>query len=144
MAVQEIVEQQAKFEEGIENWQVMEDETIASCQNIIAATDNKLVQTIAGIIMADSEKHKQVLDCITDTLDGTVTLTPDELGEVSELLDQHLQIEKDSINLANEEYDKSRNFIVRHLLSYLIEDERKHAKLVRQLNDFKKRLYPYG
>jgi rubrerythrin len=144
MAAEDIVEEKTNFEDGIKRWQDMEDETIASCENIIHASDNILVKTIAGIIMTDSAKHKQVLDLITDTLEGTVTLTPDELGGLSELLHNHLQLERSSISLAQDQYDISRNFVIRHMLTYLLEDEKKHAKLLQQLNDFKKKLYPYG
>lgn len=144
MAVEDAVEERTKFEEGIKKWQEVEDKTIASSEEIIHGTDNVLVKTIASIIMSDSAKHKQVLDLMSDTLEGTVTLQPEELGELSELLRNHLHIERDSIRLAEKQYDISRNFVIRHLLTYLMEDEKKHAKLMQQLNDFKKRLYPYG
>jgi hypothetical protein len=144
MSVEEAVDEKASFQEGIREWQGVEDETIASCEEIIHATDNELVKTIAGIVMADSARHKQVLNLIDDTLTGTVTLTPDELAGLSELLHKHLQIERDSIRLAQKQYDHSRNFVVRHLLTYLMEDEKKHAKLFQQLNDFKRKIYPYA
>lgn len=143
MAIENAVEEEAKFEAGIKNWQEIEDKTIASCEDIIHATDNVLVKTIAGIIMTDSAKHKQVLSLMTDTLNGTVTLTPDELGELSQLMRDHLHLERDSIRLAQDQYDISRNFVIRHLLTYLMADEKKHAKLMQQLNDFKKNIYPY-
>lgn len=144
MAVEDAVEERAKFEQGIKKWQEVEDQTIASSEDIIHATDNLLVKTIASIIMADSAKHKQVLDLMNDTLEGTVTLQPEELADLSELLRNHLHIERESIRMAQDQYDNSRNFVIRHLLTYLLEDEKKHAKLMQQLNDFKKKLYPYG
>lgn len=144
MAVEDAVEERTKFEEGIKKWQEVEDQTIASSEDIIHATDNVLVKTIAGIIMADSAKHKQVLGVISETLEGTISLQPEELAELSELLRNHLHIERESIRMAQEQYDNSRNFVIRHLLTYLMEDEKKHAKLIQQLNDFKKKLYPYA
>ena len=144
MVVNDMVEKTVEFEKGITKWQEVEDDTIASCDEIIRGTDNELVKTIAGIILADSSRHKHVLGVIKDTLDGTVTLTPEDLGQISELLDTHLEIEKQSIEMAMTQYENSRNFVVRHLLTYLLEDEKKHYKMLSQLNDFKKHLYPYA
>ena len=125
-----MVEEQATFEAGITKWQEMEDATIATCDEILSATDNKLVSTIAGIIKADSAKHKMVLDVVREALDGTITLTPDELGDLSGLLDKHLQLENDTVELAAQQLELSRNFVVNHLVSYLLEDERKHFLLL--------------
>ena len=144
MATQNIVEQQETFEAGIKQWQAIEDATICSCDEILAVTDNILVRTIADVIKADSQKHKEVLDVISQALTGTISLTPDELGEMSELLEKHLDLEMDTVSLASEQLERSRNFVVDHLVSYLLEDEKKHFLLMRQLNDFKKKLYPYA
>ncbi|MHB8793455.1 MAG: hypothetical protein ACYC6O_08990 [Thermoleophilia bacterium] len=144
MSTHNVVEEQATFEAGINKWQEMEDLTIVTCDEILAATKNKLVTTIAGIIKSDSVKHKMVLDVVKEALDGTITLTPDELGELSDLLEKHRDLEKDTVELAAEQLELSRNFVVNHLVSYLLEDERKHYMLLHQLNDFKKKLYPYA
>jgi hypothetical protein len=139
-----MVEERETFETGIIKWQEMEDLTIATCDEILAATDNKLVATIAGVIKADSAKHKMVLGVIREALDGTISLTPDELGDLSGLLEKHLELENDTVELAAQQLELSRNFVVNHLVSYLLEDERKHCLLLNQLNDFKKKLYPYA
>ncbi|MDO8735512.1 MAG: hypothetical protein Q7K29_00305 [Thermoleophilia bacterium] len=144
MSTRNLVEEQETFEAGISKWQEMEDLTIATCDEILAATDNKLVTTIAGIIKSDSTKHKMVLDVVKEALNGTITLTPDELGDLSELLEKHRDLEKETVELAAEQLELSRNFVVNHLVSYLLEDERKHFMLLHQLNDFKKKLYPYA
>ena len=144
MAIEGMVEERAEFEQGIRKWQQVEDVTIESCEALKDATDNVLVQTVADIIRADSVKHKEVLGVILKTLDGTITLRPEELGSMSSMLENHLNIERDSISLAMDEMENSRNFVIRDLLFYLLEDERKHYKLLSQLNDFKRQLYPYG
>lgn len=144
MTVEDIVEERTTFESGIKEWQGLEDSTIESCENIIHATGNELVKTIAAIVMADSARHKQILGVISDVLEGTVTLTPDELGGLSELLHNHVELERRSIDLAQKQYDISRNFVIRHLLTYLMEDEKKHALMFRQLSDYKRHIYPYA
>lgn len=144
MSTRNMVEEQETFEAGIDKWQKMEDLTIATCDEILEATDNKLVTTIAGIIKSDSTKHKMVLGVVKEALNGTITLTPNELGELSGLLEKHRDLEKETVELAAEQLELSRNFVVNHLVSYLLEDERKHFLLLHQLNDFKKKLYPYA
>jgi rubrerythrin len=138
------VERKEYFEEGVEKWLRLEDDTIASCEKIIDASDNAMVKLMAGLVKTDSQKHIEILNFIKEALDGTITLTPDELGNISELLDAHIQIEKDSITLGEAEYEESRHFVVRHLLSYLIMDETKHFKIFNQLRDYKRQLYPYA
>lgn len=144
MAVSDKVEQQASFEEGIHKWMELEDVTIAHCDKILDATDNRLVEIIVDSIRSDSEKHKVMLSFITEALNGTITLEPDELGELAVLLDEHLEIERGSIDMALREYENSRHFVIRHLLSYLLADEKKHFKLLSQLKDFQRHLYPYA
>lgn len=144
MAGSDKVEQQAAFVDGISKWMELEDVTIAHCERINDATENRLVEIIVDSIRSDSEKHKVMLGFITEALNGTITLEPDELGELSVLLDEHLAIEKSSIEMAEREYENSRHFVIRHLLSYLLADERKHYKLLSQLKDFQRQLYPYA
>jgi rubrerythrin len=144
MAKLDAVEHLSHFEKGVQKWKRLEDTTIESCEAIAKATDNVLVKTIAGLIRSDSEKHKQVLGIITDTLNGIVSLTPEELGSVAALIEEHLKLEKNSITLAEQEYEESRHFVIRHLLSYLLMDEQKHYKLLSQLRDFQRQLYPYA
>lgn len=144
MTVSDKVEQQADFVEGISKWMELEDVTIAHCGRIKDATENRLVDIIVESIRADSEKHKVMLGFITEALNGTITLEPDELGALSVLLDEHLEIEKSSIEMAEREYENSRHFVIRHLLSYMLADEKKHYKLLSQLKDYQRHLYPYA
>lgn len=144
MTVSDKVEQQADFVEGISKWMELEDVTIAHCDRIKDATENRLVDIIVESIRADSEKHKVMLGFITEALNGTITLEPDELGALSVLLDEHLEIEKSSIEMAEREYENSRHFVIRHLLSYMLADEKKHYKLLSQLKDYQRHLYPYA
>lgn len=144
MAVSDKVEQQAAFVDDISKWMELEDVTIAHCDRIKDSTENRLVEIIVDSIRSDSEKHKVMLGFITEALNGTITLEPDELGELSVLLDEHLAIEKSSIEMAQREFENSRHFVIRHLLSYLLADEKKHYKLMSQLKDYQRQLYPYA
>jgi hypothetical protein len=53
-------------------------------------------------------------------------------------------MEKATIELAEKARSNCRLFVQRHLLTYLIEDEKKHDRLLGQLEDFKRNIYPYA
>jgi hypothetical protein len=49
----------------------------------------------------------------------------------------------ETIELAEKARKHCRLFVQKHLLPYLTEDELKHDRLLNQLEDFKRKLYPY-
>ena len=53
-------------------------------------------------------------------------------------------MEKETVELADKARRNVRGFVQRYLLNYLIEDEQKHDRLLAQLEDFKRNLYPYA
>lgn len=73
-----------------------------------------------------------------------MTLTPEELGEIWESVERHAELEKETIRLADLARQNCRLFVQRHLLTYLVEDERLHDRLLGQLEDFKRKIYPYA
>ncbi len=82
---------------------------------------------------------------ILDSLEKQAfTLTPEELGDIWELIEKHAEVEKETIELAEKARRNCRLFAQRHLLTYLIEDEQKHDRLLCQLEDFKRNIYPYA
>lgn len=133
-----------RFTSLLEEWQKAEDDTITHCQKIFEATDNVLIKTMADIIRSDATRHKEVLGMIPQAKEGAISLMPEEMGAISELITEHLEIERHSISLAMEEFEHSRNFAERQLFFYLLEDEKKHFKLLTHLNDFQRKLYPFA
>ena len=60
------------------------------------------------------------------------------------MVEKHAEMEKASPStLAEKARDNCRLFVQRHLLTYLLDDEKKHDLLLGQLEDFKRNLYPY-
>jgi hypothetical protein len=76
------------------------------------------------------------------------SLTPDELGEVWGMIEDHIKIEQKTIELAQaalESIKVSKGMLVQaYLIEYLMEDERKHADMLERLNNIQKGMYPYG
>jgi bacterioferritin (cytochrome b1) len=76
-----------------------------------------------------------------------IRLTPDELGEVWDIIEKHIEIEQRTIDLAKEALDaiQGKQLLVQeYLLRYLLLDEEKHNAILEKLNLVKKGMYPYG
>jgi uncharacterized tellurite resistance protein B-like protein len=129
----------------LRRWQEIENESITQTSAIIAKTHNPLIQLIMDIIRHDSAMHKRVQQVILDSLEKQAfSLTPEELGDIWDLVEKHIASEKETIELAEKARKNSRLFVQRYLLSYLAEDEQKHDHLLEKLEDFKRNLYPYA
>jgi hypothetical protein len=129
----------------LKSWQALETATVAHTTEVIAKTKNPLIQLVMEIIRRDSEMHHRVQQVLLDSLeDKAFTLTPDELADIWTMVEKHAEMEKQTILLAEMARKNCRLFVQRHLLTYLLEDEKKHDLLLGQLEDFKRNLYPYA
>ena len=141
---EEQVVKRAAFEKNIEKWIGIEDLTVASCEKIVKTSDSVVVKAMMTAIKMDSQKHKELLKIVLDCIDGTVTMTPDELATVSALLEGHSKVEKDAIDMAEKALGDSRNFVISHIIKYILDDERKHFSIATDLNAYKNHIYPYA
>jgi hypothetical protein len=77
-----------------------------------------------------------------------VTLTPEEIGDVWGMIEDHISIEKRTVELAEEALDliggSKAMQVQSYLLEYLLEDENKHNSLLDRLQAIQKGMYPYG
>jgi hypothetical protein len=138
-------ENPAELTAVLKTWQGLETATIEHTTDIIAKTKNPLIQLVMEIIRRDSEMHHRVQQVLLDSLEKQAfTLTPEELGEIWEMVEKHAEMEKATIELAEKARSNCRLFVQRHLLTYLLEDEKKHDRLLGQLEDFKRGIYPYA
>jgi len=129
----------------LKHWQELEVATISQTTTIMEKTQNPLIRLIMEIIRQDSAMHKRVQQVILDSLEKQAfSLTPEELADIWDLIEKHAEMEKETIVLAEKARKNCRLFAQRHLLTYLIEDEQKHDRLLSQLEDFKRGLYPYA
>ena len=129
----------------LRQWQGLEDKTIEQTTAIAQKTQNPLIKLIMEIIRQDSAMHRRVQQAMLDSLEiEAFTLTPEELADVWDMLEKHAEMEKETIQLAEKARRNCRVFVLRHLLTYLIEDEQKHDRLLAQLEDFKRGIYPYA
>lgn len=134
-----------KLIDALKKWQKIEDQSVKSTTEIITKTKNPVIKHIMEIIRQDSAMHKRIQQLIIDNFEKEpITFTPEEVGDVWEMVQKHIEVEKDAVGLAEECRKNSRNFIVRYLLGYLMTDERKHDIILEQMEDVKSGIYPYA
>jgi hypothetical protein len=128
----------------LREWQQIEKDTIALTTRIGRKSGNPLVVTLMKIIQNDSKMHFKVQKALIDSMtDRAFSLRPEELGDMWEMIEKHAQMEKRTIQLAEQALGNCRLFAQRQLLTYLLEDERKHDRILGQLENFKRKIYPY-
>jgi hypothetical protein len=129
----------------LKKWQKIEDASVKSTSEIIGKTKNPVVKQVMEIIKQDSAMHKKVQQLLIDSFEKeAIQLQPDELSEVWGMIENHIELEKETVRLAEESRKNSNNFIVRYLLGYLMTDEQKHNDVLAQLEDVKRGMYPYA
>ena len=133
---------------NMRKWQKVENASVASTGRVIEKTENPVVRMVMEIIQRDSQMHYRVQEFISDSLEHkTVSLDPDELGQVWSLIEKHIELEKQTIKFAEAALIalKGRKMVVQeYLLDYLLMDENKHNRILDTLGTIKKGMYPYG
>jgi len=138
-------EAQKTLIENMRRWQKIENAAVAQTARIIEATDNPIIRFVAETIQRDSNNHYRVQELVVDTLTSTTTVSVDDLAKVWDSIEEHIKIEKKTIELAEESLaalDHDRQGVQKYLLTYLLEDERKHDKMLADLELIKKGMYP--
>ena len=129
----------------LRKWQGVEDGSVALTAQVLAKTENPLIRLVMEIIQQDSVMHKKVQQAILDSLEKEAfSLQPEELAEIWDMIEKHDAAEKEAIRLAEEAKASCPLVVQRQLLDYLIEDEKKHDRLMANLEDFKRSIYPYA
>ncbi|MBF0284778.1 MAG: hypothetical protein HQL51_09995 [Magnetococcales bacterium] len=129
------------FNRTIVRYLEVEEETIASTDELLATATSPMVQQLMLLIKRDSEKHREILHTIQNLASGVVSMTPEEMGEINVLLTHHKQIEAESVVLARSALENTQHVVIRHLLEYMLEDERKHVTMTEQMEDYKRKIY---
>ncbi len=141
-------ELQEKIISNMKQWQRVEDASVASTGRAIEKSRNPLIRMVMEIIQRDSLMHYRVQQMIADSLEReTISLSPDELADVWDIIESHIKIEEKTVELAEEALGalQGKKMIVQeYLLHYLLNDERKHEALLADLEAIKKGMNPYA
>lgn len=129
----------------MEKWQVLEDDTIKMTTDIMAKTDNKVIKQVMEIVRQDSAQHRRVQQFIIDSMTKeALKLQPEELADIWDLVEKHIEMEEETVRLAEEAKRDTRLLAQKYFINYLLTDERKHVELLDKLNEIKKGMYPYS
>lgn len=142
-------EAQEQIVANMTKWQKIENASVASTGNIIGKTGNPIVRLVMEIIQRDSQMHHRVQGLIADSLTTkAIALTPEEVGDVWDMIEKHIQLEKQTVELAKSSLQaiegKKGMLVQAYLLEYLLRDEEKHNVILEKLNEVKKGMYPYA
>jgi bacterioferritin (cytochrome b1) len=145
MSTKEVQEQLVN---SMKHWQQIENRSIESTAAVIAKTENPLIRLVMEIVQRDSQMHHRVQQMIIDSIEGKpIVLSTDEMGSISEMIDNHLDIENEMVGLVHQSLSdvKNKKMVVQeYLLNFLVEDEKKHASMLQALSKVKQGMYPYG
>jgi len=139
-------EGQKEIVSNMRKWQKIEDASVSSTGQIIEKSDNPLVRLVMEVIQRDSQMHYRVQEFIADSIERkAVSLTPDELVQVWDMIEKHIDIEKKSVELAEQAVAALKGqqgmIVQEYLIDYLLADEKKHNELLSQLDNIKKGIY---
>ena len=141
-------ETQEKIIDNMHRWQKIENASVASTGEVINKTDNPIIRLVMEIIQRDSQMHFRVQDLIAESLGTkTISLSPDELLKVWDLIEKHIKLEEKTVELAMEAkkaLEGKKMVVQEYLIDYLLIDEEKHNKILETLETIKKGMYPYG
>lgn len=142
-------EAQEKIVANMTKWQKIENAAVSSTGRIIEQTANPIVRLVMEIIQRDSQMHYRVQELIKDSLTTkAIALTPDEVGDVWGAIEKHIELEKQTVALAQDSLKaiegKKGMLVQAYLLEYLLKDEQKHDAILDKLNEIKKGMYPYA
>jgi hypothetical protein len=132
----------------MKRWQKVENASVASTSKVMDNTDNPVIAMVMEVIQRDSQMHHRIQEFIAESLTTrTMTLEPEELGKIWSMVEDHIELEKKTVELAEEALGalKGKKMLIQeYLLKYLLEDELKHNHLLEQLEAIKRGMYPYA
>ena len=138
-------ERQEELVALLKKWQKLEESGIAYLKDLQSKTDNVVLKEVLEIIKQDSGQHRRVQQLILDGLTKEAfSVTPEEVGAIWDKLEEHDELEKETISMAHEARKNSNQLFVRFFLGYLLADEEKHHRMLENLEDVKRGLYPYA
>jgi hypothetical protein len=131
--------------EGLRKWQGIERKAMEQTAEIMESTGNPVIRMIMEIIRQDSMMHHRVQQFIIDSLTReAVNLSPEDVTEIWTKIEEHDEMEREVIDMAKDLKEKAWSPVHKQLLDYLLADETKHDRLLEQLGELKKGMYPYG
>jgi rubrerythrin len=122
----------------LREWQGIERQAMNDTAEIMEATDNRLIRLIMEIIRHDSLMHHRVQQFLVDSVTKEdVPVRREDVAEIWDKIEAHDEMERKTIELAEQLHEKAWNPVHKILFHYLITDEKKHDAVLGELNKIK-------
>jgi predicted polyphosphate/ATP-dependent NAD kinase len=140
-------EQHEQIASTMKEWKLLEKRSAESIDKVKAKCANPLICLMMDIIENDAMVHERLQELIISSLQKQqITLSLDEVGEVIELIREHIRIKGEMIQKTEAMLvhlkDKSLR-IQEFLLKTIIADEKKHKEMLEGVEKIRQGLYPY-
>ena len=123
------------FVGDLTSWQSAETKVIDCAAKAIPKVKTTLARTVLQALKLEAEKRRLIQQMILDSeTKESIHLSPDELKELSVQLNAHLDAEEEAAKFGKEAFDKIELPVPRYLLSYLLEDLKRHNSLLRRFD----------
>ncbi len=141
-----IKEQYAELNKTMKHWQTLENKAVSQTAKIMTETEHPLIRLVMEVIQRDSNMHHRVQQMIIDSMEsGFVEISPDDLANVWDSIEEHIKIEKQTIDMAKKSLEalrgQSKVVMQQYLINYLLVDEEKHDKLLADLDTIKRGMF---
>lgn len=122
----------------LRQWQEVERHAMSATSEISEKSESSLIRLIMDIIRHDSHMHHRVQQFLIDSVTKESTVvTRDDVVEIWESIEQHDEVEKQTIKLAEKLKSEAWSPVHKLLLEYLLRSESLHDSLLEQLGEFK-------
>jgi len=129
----------------LKSWQMAETATIERATEVIEHTGHPVIRLAMEIVLRDSEMHRRVQQAILDGPERQA-FTAEELREIWKLVEQQSEAEERRLEFARQAASACRTNVEQLpltylLLTYVVEDEKKRARLLGCLENFQHNRY---
>ncbi|MFX1563312.1 MAG: ferritin family protein [Promethearchaeota archaeon] len=112
----------------------LEEQIVATATASVKTTENRLVRRLIEGIAIDSNKHALILQAIIAHLESkTPFITEEKRNELGKNIRHHIELEAQAIKTYSNLIPKSPDSGTKKLLEYILEDERRHHKLLKEI-----------
>ncbi len=122
----------------LRQWQEVERQAMSATSRISEQTESTLIRLIMDIIRHDSHMHHRVQQFLIDSVTKESTVvTREDVVAIWESIEEHDEVEKQTIALAEQLKKDAWSPVHKLLLEYLLRSESLHDSLLEQLGEFK-------
>ncbi|MBT4287286.1 MAG: hypothetical protein HOD92_08085 [Deltaproteobacteria bacterium] len=118
----------------LEIWINIEKSTIEATSSILPKVNDKLLRALISDIRGDSRKHKELLELVlAQEKNESKLMLGQEETILKSFIDTHALLEANAVEMAEDAVNKVTNPVSKLVLSYILQDEKKHDFLMDAL-----------